>query len=137
MKPVLFCFLLFGLVLVHQAVADSADAGDAGISSDDAGIGVAVVTAPGPAVKPAAAQSAWAQIKAFYLAYAPWVLGVLAPSIVTALLASPKTSKIGDKLKWVLGLFSLVTHYDSPTSFKLPLMPVPKATDPPEIKPGA
>ena len=72
------------------------------------------------------------QIKQIYLDYAPWVLGVLAPSIITALLASPKTSKLGDKLKWVLGLFSIVTHYDSPTSFKLPLVPVPtKAPEPP------
>jgi hypothetical protein len=70
-------------------------------------------------------------IKQLYLTYAPLILGVILPSIVVALTASPKTKKIADKIKWVLGLFSLVTHYDSPTAFKLPLVPVPKQ-DPPK-----
>lgn len=54
---------------------------------------------------------------------APWLVVSLLPSLITGLSSFPKASGAVSVLKQVLAALSVLTHADSPGTFKAPLMP--------------
>lgn len=64
-------------------------------------------------------------ILAWFLANIPTAIGIGVPivsSLIVGLTPYPKVEGVLQKILWVLNLFSVTTHSDSPGTFKLPLM---------------
>lgn len=59
----------------------------------------------------------------YFQVIAPWLVVSLLPSLITGLSQFPKAGGIVSVLKQVLAALSVLTHADSPGTFKLPLAP--------------
>jgi hypothetical protein len=78
-------------------------------------------------------------VYAWTVAHGPAIAGVLLlalPTVITGLSEYPKAAGVTSFLKVVLNLLSVLTHKDSPGTFKLPLtLSQPPAADLTELKP--
>jgi hypothetical protein len=57
----------------------------------------------------------------YFVLVSPWVIVAAVPSALTAMTQYPADAGAEMRVKWLLNVFSLLTHADSPGTLKWPL----------------